>query len=189
MTAMPSMTAAPHTDAGHPDVRAALHQRADAELALPPRLVHVALLLAALMMTVVIASLLVTEPALPLRTRTAFAGMLAIGLSWTAYAIWVLVRRRVLFGYQRLVAARMAVAFTSVFGAGAAAAVAAYGGPAAWGAAATGLLMLAVSVSLLVRARRHMARLERRRATLEQALAARPAGEPGAGAGTARDVQ
>ena len=67
---------------------------------------HVALLLGALSATGLIVALLATEPALPPRAKIAFTVMVAIGLSWSTFAAWVLARRGVLFGKERLIAAR-----------------------------------------------------------------------------------
>jgi hypothetical protein len=148
---------------------------ADAELSLPARLGHVALLLAALMMTVVVASLWLTEPALPARTHAGFAVLVAIGLAWIGYAAWVLAERRPLLARHRIVAGLMAVAFTGLFFAAALAAVAAGGGAAARAAAGTGLVMLAAAIALLVRARRAFTQLSERRAALERSSPGRPA--------------
>ena len=79
------------------------------------RLGHVALLLAALAMSVLLLALLATEPAIPMRTRIAFAVMLAMSLSWTGYAIWVLKNRWTLLANHRIIAGKMAVAFTAIF--------------------------------------------------------------------------
>jgi hypothetical protein len=132
---------------------------------------NLALLLAALGMTVVVVSLWVTEPALPLRTHVAFGVMTAIGLSWSAFAIWVLTSRRVLFARQRVVAGRMAVTFAAVFTAGALAAAVATGAAAALAAGGTGVVMVAVAVVILRRAHRASARLMARREALERELA------------------
>ena len=149
----------------------AVRQLADAELSVPSRLGHVALLLAALGMTVVVASLWLTEPALPLRTHLAFGVMTVIGCSWSTFAIWVLTSRRVLFARQRIVAGRMAVTFAAVFTAGALAAAAATGAAAALAAAATGVVMVAVAAIILRRVHHASARLMARREALERELA------------------
>jgi len=161
-----------HTPSPGPaSTSAASAQRlADAELTLPSRLGHVTLLLAALMMTIVVASLWVTEPALPPRTRIAFAGMIVVGLAWITFALWVLTRRRVLLARHRVVAGRMAVIFTSVFVAGALAVGYTAGGAAPFAAAVTGVAMLAGAVVLLIRAQRTVARLSARREALEREL-------------------
>lgn len=141
------------------------------ELSLPSRLGHTALLLAALAVTVVVASLWLTEPSLPVRTQAAFGGMVAIGLAWVAYAAWVLTRRRVLLAGHRVIAARMAVTFTTVFVLGSAAlGIWSTVGRAAFAAAGLGALMLLVAVGMLVSARRRFAELMERRRVLELSL-------------------
>jgi hypothetical protein len=142
----------------------------DAELSLRSRIGHVVLLLAAAAMTVVVASLWLTEPALPTRTTAAFAVMTLIGLSWMAFSGWVLTRRRPLFGRDGLVAGRMAVTFTSAFAGGALAVGYSSGGAAPYAAAALGLVLVAAAGALLVQARRHVARLTTRREALEREL-------------------
>ena len=149
----------------------AVRRLADTELSVPSRLGHVALLLAALGMTILVVSLWLTEPALPLRTQLAFATMTAIGLSWSAFAIWVLTSRRILFARERIVAGRMAVTFAAVFTAAALAAAAATGAAAALAAGGTGMVMVTVAVVILRRAHRTSARLMARRDVLERELA------------------
>ena len=100
-----------------------VRQLADGELSLKARLGYVALLLVASGMTTVILSLWLTEAALPLRTQAAFGVMSLIGASWTAFSAWALATRRPLFARDRVIAGRMAVAFTALFLAGAIAAV------------------------------------------------------------------
>jgi hypothetical protein len=144
----------------------------DAELALPSRLRHTLLLVLGLGGAAATGALLATEVGLPPRTRVTLALLCGIGLSWAAFAAWVLARRRVLMAEQRVVAARMAITFTSLFSAGAF-------GLGVWGgvgrpgyaAAGLGLLMLGAAVALYVRARRRVAALSRRRAALERELA------------------
>jgi hypothetical protein len=119
-------------------------------------------------MMVGLASLWLSEPALPLRAHIAFAAMTAIAASWVGYSSWVLTRRRVLFGRQRVVAARMAVLFTSVFVAGMVLVGVTSGGRAPFVAAATGVLLLAIAIALLVRARRVHSQLVARRNELER---------------------
>ena len=83
------------------------------ELSLPARLRYVALLLGASALTAVVSALLLTEPELPLRTAIALGVMTAIGLSWMAFAAWVLMHKRILLGQQRVVASRMALVFVA----------------------------------------------------------------------------
>jgi hypothetical protein len=134
---------------------------------------HVALLLAASMMCVLLGALLVTEPALPSRTQASLAVMLGIGASWMAYAVWVLRQRRPLLGQHRIVAGRLAVIFTALFLAGAAGMAAALGSAAFQAAAVLGAGLLIVAVSVLVQAHRHVARLQAQRQELERRLAQR----------------
>lgn len=131
---------------------------------------HVALLLAALMMSALVCALLLTEPALPPRTQAAFAVMLGIGGGWVAYASWVLRQRRPLLAGHRVVAGWMAVGFTAVFLGAALAAAIASGTTMASTAAATGAAMLLLAVAALVQAYRRVARLQARRRELEQRL-------------------
>lgn len=51
-----------------------------------------------------------------MRTQAAFAGLIAIGLAWAAFAGWVLSRRRPLFAQVRALGARLALAVTVVTG-------------------------------------------------------------------------
>ncbi|HEY0140831.1 MAG TPA: transmembrane transport protein [Thermoanaerobaculia bacterium] len=130
------------------------------ELSLRSRIAYAALLLVALLMAGGIASLLLTEEGLPRRTEIAFAVLIVIGLSWVAYAAWVLTRRRVLLAGHRIIAARMAIAFTSVFVVGAMLL-------AMWPAAIFGAVLLIVAVAMLLHARKRFAQLLQRRRELE----------------------
>jgi hypothetical protein len=161
---MMTMTQMPDT------LPADLRRLADAELSLPSRLGYVALLLAALTMTMVISALWLTEPQLPGRTTTAFAVMIAIGLSWTTFAVWVLTHKRILLAPHRIIAGRMAVAFSAVFALGALTVGFVYGLRGAFAAAGLGVLMTAVAVVGLVRAHQVFARLVERRETLAREL-------------------
>jgi len=141
------------------------------EFSLSARLGYVALLLVALAMTGVVVSLLLTEPVLPLRARIAFAVMAGIGLSWTAFALWVLTRRRVLLSGHEVIAGRMAVAFSGLFFAFALGVAWWRGGASAYGIATVGTIMLLGAIAVLARARRRFARLSERRRVLEQQIA------------------
>lgn len=142
----------------------------DRELSRPSRLGHLLLLLASLTMTVVVASLWWTEPALPTRAAVAFAIMTAIGLSWAVFAGWVLTTRRVLLGQDSVLAGRMAVVFTTTFVAGALTLGYVNGGRAPYAAALMGLGLLAAAVALLIRAQRRVVVLTARREALEREL-------------------
>ena len=137
----------------------------------PSRLGFTALLLAGASMAAITASLLLTEPGLPSRTRIAFAVMTGVGVSWAALAAWVLLRRRVLLAGHRVLAGYMAVTYTMLFTLG----MLALGrwGPAgrAWlYAAAVGVVLVAAALVVLVRARRRWHALDRRRRELERQL-------------------
>ncbi|HEV7765087.1 MAG TPA: hypothetical protein VGQ76_08810 [Thermoanaerobaculia bacterium] len=142
-----------------------------AELSPRARVGHTALLLVASAMAVVIASLWLTEPSLPLRTQVAFGLMTGIGLSWVAYSVWVLTRRRVMLAGHRILAARMAVTFTTIFVLGFLS-LGIFGsmGRAAYAAAGTGAVMLAVAVFMLFSAHRRFAELMQRRLVIEREL-------------------
>ena len=147
-----------------------LRRLLDRELSLRSRLSYVGLLLASAAMTTVITSLWLTEPALPTRTAVAFAVMTLIGLSWMVFSGWVLTRRRPLFGRDGLIAGRMAVIFTSVLVAGTLAVGYSSGGVAPYAAFAMGLVLLALAMVALARARRNVALLTKRREALEREI-------------------
>lgn len=134
------------------------------------RIGHVALLLAALGMCILVAALLLTEAALPTRTVVALAAMLIVGMGWVTYATWVLRHRRTLLANHRVIAARMAVAFSALFAAGTAWLAFAGGQRSMAMAAVLGGVMSAVAIVLLVRAHRYRERLSARRRELERAL-------------------
>ena len=140
------------------------------ELSLPSRLRYVALLLAASTMTAIVVSLLATEPGLPARTSIALAITALIGVSWMAFSLWVLTRKRVLLAGHRIVAGRLAVAFTSVFVLGAVLVGATTGKSSLFFAAALGVVMLAVALTLMIRANRQFAQLMNRRDELQRLL-------------------
>jgi hypothetical protein len=143
-----------------------VRQLAGAELSLAARLGYVALLLVATGMTVIIGSLWLTEAALPVRTQLAFGAMCLIGSSWVALSVWALAARRPLFARDRVIAGRMAVAFTAVFVTGAIGAVVIANNVAAYAVLATGVAMLALAVRVLIGARRRYEALLSRRSAL-----------------------
>lgn len=147
---------------------AALRRITDQSLSPLARAAHVALMLVSLAMTILLVSLLATEPALPTRTQVSFGAMTAIGLAWVAYAAWVLRHRRSLLANQRVVAARMALVFSLVFTAGAGWLGFADDQPAMRWAACLGAVMATAALGILVRAHRHRAGLLARRRQLEK---------------------
>jgi hypothetical protein len=130
----------------------------------------VLLALIASAMTIVVASLWLTEPALPLRTTAAFAILTIIGLGWVACSGWVLTARRVMLAQQRVVAGRLAVAFTGVFAAACMLLAATTALNAAWPALAMSVTLLVVALVLWRRAEAAHASLLARREALEQQL-------------------
>lgn len=162
------MTVTPPLD---PSVVASLERLARTELSLRARLGHVLLALVASAMTIVILSLWLTEPTLPRRTTTAFGLLIVIGLAWVAYSVWVLSARRVMLARQRVVAGRLATAFTAAFAAGCVVLALTTTVPAAWPAAAMSLVLLTVALVLWRRAQSAYVTLLARRDTLERTLA------------------
>jgi hypothetical protein len=140
------------------------------ELSLPARLRYVGLLLAASTMTAIVSALWLTEPALPRRTSIALVVLAAMGVSWMAFAAWVLTRKRILLGRHRIVAGRLAVSFSTIFVAGALVIGAATGKASAFAAAGLGVLMVAIATAMLIRAGRAYTQLSKRRDTLERQL-------------------
>jgi hypothetical protein len=163
-SSLPSLPSLP------PALAAELRRLTEAELSLPARVGYVALLLVSAGMSAVTASLGLTEPGLPLRTRIAFAAMTAIGLGWVAFATWVLTHKRILYARHRIVAGRMSVTFTSIFLMGALAVGLTTSQRAAFAAAGLGVVMLGVAIFVLLRARAAYSRLQERRAVLEREL-------------------
>lgn len=135
------------------------------------RYAHVLLLLAAASAGIVVAALLLTEPALPLRTRAAFGVMVLIAGSWVAYSCWVLFFRRPLLQARRVAAGYLASGFSGLFAGVALVAAIVTGAAAAWLAGGLGALMLGVALLLLARARRNRSALRARRDELVRTLA------------------
>lgn len=144
-----------------------IRRLAGEELSLRTRVGHVALLLAAAIMTAVVVALWVTEPSLPVRTQAAFGVLAAIGASWAAFAAWVLSRRRPLFARDRVIAGRMAVMFTTVFVVAAVGALFVTRGTAALAMLGSAIGMLALALATLRGAQRRFAALAARRQALE----------------------
>jgi hypothetical protein len=161
------MTSVQQPDAS---VVAALGHLARTELSLRARLGHVLLALVASAMTIVVVSLWLTEPALPTRTRAAFALLTIIGLGWVAYSVWVLSARRVMLARQRVVAGRLGVAFTGTFTAGCVLLALTSAPDAIWPALVMSLVQLAVALVLWRRAESAHAALLARREKLEREL-------------------
>lgn len=142
----------------------------DVHLSRRDRLRYLAVLVASLAVTAVVATLWATEPDLPVRTHVAFAAIVAIGTGWVVVTSYILTRRRPLFALDRVLAATVAVVAAATVGTGTAVLSAVRGG---WPAAlVTGLVALALTATALVLLRRARARrrhLLARRAELEGA--------------------
>lgn len=144
------------------------------ETSLRSRVVYCLLLVTSLCMTCLVVALLLTEPQLPIRTRIAFAALVAIGLAWSGFFGWVLARRRVLYAAHRVIAGRLATLASGIFVAGCLTLAALVPEQAAVGLAAGGLgaVLVAVSIGVLWRATRRRAQLLSLRSRLESELAA-----------------
>ncbi|MEO8000723.1 MAG: hypothetical protein ABI644_02520 [Arenimonas sp.] len=153
-----------------PTLDAALKKITEQALSKRARFAHIALLLVALAMSTVIGALIATEAALPIRTQFAFFTMLAISLCWTVYAVWVLRNRWTLLANHRIVAGRMAVAFSMAFMLFAFFAAIFSGAMAAWLAAGTGMVFVSVAVVILLRAHRLRANMLERCEVLKRQL-------------------
>jgi hypothetical protein len=163
----------PRPDRDTPSV-SEIQRMAAAHLSTRARAGYVTLLLVSATMAVMLGSLWLTEPRLPLRTHVAFGLIVAVAISWTGFALWVLTRRRVLFGVDRLVAARMALLFSVVSAASLlAAAHWSAAGRMAFAAGLAEIPLCALAAALLVRAQRRVRALSRRKQEIEQQLAQR----------------
>ena len=147
---------------------------AKSELSLTSRLGYVALLLVASAMTVIVVTLLTTEPGLPGRARVAFVIMSVIGVSWMGLATWALTTRRPLAACDRVIAGWMAVGFTSVYMIGTVVVALVARNPSGLAAMAGGLLLLALAVGALRKAKRRFAELAARRVELEREMRSGP---------------
>jgi len=140
-------------------------------LSLPRRIGYVLVGLGGLAGATMIGVLWATEPTpLPARTQLAFAGLIAIGLAWAVFAAWTLARRP-LFAIDRVVAATLAVCFSSLTTIAATVVAAARSSlPAVAAAGGVGLTLIAVAAVLLVRARTYRASLLARERELRDSL-------------------
>jgi hypothetical protein len=154
-------------------LESALAELTERTLSRGERAGHVALTLFAAAMALVVAMLLATEPGIPMRTTIAFWVLLAIAVSWVAYGLRVLSRRRPLLAEREVVAGRMGLLYSAVFTAGTMAVGMVNAGqlvtPATW----LGATMTAVALANLLRAQWRRAQLVALRERLERELAAR----------------
>jgi len=147
-------------------------QLMETQISFRSRAGHLALLLGSAGMSAVIAALLVTEHGLPHRTVVALGVLLAIGVSWIGYAVWVLAVRRTLLANHRVVAGHISVAAAAIFMAGALGLAMATESRSAYAAGGLGIVMLVIAMAMLVRAKHNHRILLQRRAAIEAQLAA-----------------
>ncbi|UYQ63583.1 transmembrane transport protein [Streptomyces peucetius] len=169
-----------HDPAPRRGVPEELERALAAEVSLGSRMRHVAVGLAGGCGAALIAVLWATEPhPLPVRTRAAFAGLIAVGLAWAAFAGWILSRRKPLFARDRVLGARLALAVTVVTGAAGTALAAARATTAgALATALAGVALIGAAALVLVRAHSHRRELLRLRDALRQ-NAPQPPSAPG----------
>jgi hypothetical protein len=136
------------------------------ELSKRARVSHAVLLVGALAMGCVVASIWATESGLPMRTHVAFFALVLIAAGWTTYSAWMLTRRVVLLVPHQVRAAQLALASTLVFFGGGLVLWALSELPAAPWAALSGLVMVLIAGVQLQRARAHHAALLQRRDAL-----------------------
>ena len=142
------------------------------ELSFGARVGYTVLLLTGLAAAGLIGSLWLTEPGpLPTATHVAFGLIVAINLSWAAFAAWVLSQRKVLYAKDRVMAGWMAVVFCAVFLVfGLAIAVQRGNASAQIVIAALGAAQLIVAIAVLIRAKRRRRELLARRDDLRKQL-------------------
>lgn len=140
-----------------------VQKRIRAELSVSARLGYTGLAVAGLSMAGVVTSLLLTEPSLPVRTQVAFILIALGGITWAAFAAWVLARRRVLLASHHVTASMLATTLAAIFLAGAIV----FRDRAGNVAVIVNAAMLVVAVAWLIRARRRVRSIEARRAAIE----------------------
>ncbi len=133
------------------------------ELSTSARLGYTALAVTSLGVAGVVTSLLMTEPSLPFRTQAAFTVIALGGLAWTALAVSVLARRRVLFARHSVAASTLATTLAAIFLIGAIA----LRDRAGMLAVLVNGVMLVVAITWGIRARRRVTELNNRRRALE----------------------
>ncbi|MEV6209380.1 transmembrane transport protein [Kitasatospora sp. NPDC051914] len=154
----------------HRGVPAELERALAAEVSLRSRMRYVAVGLAGGCAAVLVAVLWATEPRpLPPRTQAVFAGLIAVGLAWAAFAGWVLSRRRPLYARDQVLGARLALAASTVTGTVGTALAAARGTvTATLTAALVGTVLVATAGLLLARAQSRRRELLRLRDVLQR---------------------
>lgn len=92
-----------------------MQQRVASTLSTTSRVGYTLLAVLGAGMAMLTGALVATEHDLPQRTQIALAAMTLTGVAWTAIAVWVLSRRRVLFAQHRVVVTRVACLIAGVF--------------------------------------------------------------------------
>ncbi len=138
------------------------------------KILYAALLVAAAAMAIVVTSIWITEPTLPVRTHVAFAGLVLIALGWMTHAIWVLTHTAILLVPHQVQAARLSMAACVVFLGGCGLAWVLVGGQASVLATMSAVVMTGVSVYNVRRATNRHRALVRRRDALVNRERARP---------------
>ena len=162
------MTDAPARDA----LEQSLARLTDRTLSRFERYAHAILLFFAGGMAFLSGGLLFMEPNLPKRAEAALAVMLLIALAWVVFAIRVLLVRMPVLANREVIAARMALGFSTLFTVGMVLFSWSVGGRTVTTGTMLGATMACVAIVLLVRARRRVAELRALRAQLERELAA-----------------
>jgi len=137
-------------------------------LSLPRRVGYLVAGLGGLAGASIIGLLWATEPtSLPVRTQVAFAGMILVGAAWAGFAAWALVRRP-LFAVDRVIAAWLAVTFSTLMTVGLVAVAATRADTTAvLAAGGLGLILIVIAGTILIRARAYRSTLVARRRELE----------------------
>jgi hypothetical protein len=139
------------------------------ELSGRSKILHAALLVAALAMASVVVSVWVTEATLPMRTHAAFAAVVIIALGWSVHAIRVLTHKAILLVPHQVQAARLSMAACVVFLGGCLAAWLLVGGQAPMLATLSAGVMSAVSVyNFRLATERHHTLMRRRNELLKE---------------------
>jgi hypothetical protein len=130
------------------------------------KILHATVLVAAAAMAIVVTSIWITEPVLPLRTHVAFAVLVAIAVGWITHAVRVLTHTAILLAPHQVQAARLSMAACVLFLGGCLLAWMFVGGQASQLASCSAAVMTGVSVVNHQRATRHYRALMRRRDAL-----------------------
>lgn len=144
-----------------------LIERLAARLSLRRRIAVVVASLGGFATATLTALLWATEPGLPPRTHVAFGGIVAVGLGWVGYGVWVLTYRLPLFARDRVVAAWLGLAASVLLATPVGLVVILRDRMQAAGLV-TILTLVLLATANLVRARAHRTALLRRKAELGQ---------------------